>query len=363
MIQPSDYFVQSYEEARSKFRQSAQNAKADQRIYLNPGPGADGEDLTCDTAWLGNPDAGCVLVTISGTHGAEGFCGSGVQAGWFRSGLAKEMPEDVALLAIHAINPHGFSWLRRVTEENVDLNRNFIDFSLTPPENPGYDELASAIQLKVWDEESIAEANKIIEAYGEAYGNRALQQAISGGQYRHPKGIFYGGTAPTWAHKTLKEIFSTQLKNANRVAVIDYHTGLGPRGYGERICIHAPESKSLARADSWYDGDLTSPALGTSSSVELSGFNVIGMEEALGADKELTAVALEYGTQPTSMVRLALRADNWLHHHGDLQSAKAREIKRQIRDAFYQDENDWKEMIWERGIETQRQAIDGLIER
>ena len=87
------------------------------------------------------------------------------------------------------------------------------------------------------------------------------------------------------------------------------------------------------------------------------------MEEALGADKELTAVALEYGTQPTSMVRLALRADNWLHHHGDLQSAKAREIKRQIRDAFYQDENDWKEMIWERGIETQRQAIDGLIER
>ena len=360
-MSPSNYFSQTYEEARSKFRQSAQDANAIQKSYQNPGPGANGEDLTCDIAWFGDLDAECVLVTFSATHGAEGFCGSGVQVGWFESGLAAQMPKNTALLAIHAINPHGFSWLRRVTEENVDLNRNFINFSEPAPENQGYDEIAHAIEVKTWDEGSIAQANKIIDAYGETYGNKALQQAISGGQYRHPKGIFYGGTAPTWAHKTLKQIFSSQLKHAKRIAVIDYHTGLGPRGYGERICVHAPESKSLARANDWYGGDLTSPALGTSSSVELSGFNVIGMEEALGSDKELTAVALEFGTQPTPMVRLALRADNWLHHHGDLKSSKAQEIKKQIRDAFYQDDDDWKELIWERGIETQRQAIRGLI--
>jgi len=31
-----------------------------------------------------------------------------------------------------AVNPHGFAWLRRVNEDNVDLNRNFIDFPQPP---------------------------------------------------------------------------------------------------------------------------------------------------------------------------------------------------------------------------------------
>ncbi|MDX1402831.1 MAG: DUF2817 domain-containing protein, partial [Kiloniellales bacterium] len=67
-----------------------------------------------------------------------------------------------------------------------------------------------------------------------------------------------------------------------------------------------------------------------------------------------------YGTKPTPLVRLALRGDNWLHHYGDLDSKKAAEIKREIRDAFYQDAADWKEMVWDRAVETQRLAIKGL---
>ncbi|MEJ0064575.1 MAG: DUF2817 domain-containing protein [Caulobacteraceae bacterium] len=52
---------------------------------------------------------------------------------------------------IHAINPYGFAWLRRVTEENIDLNRNWIDFSQPPPANPGYDELADAARAPRMD--------------------------------------------------------------------------------------------------------------------------------------------------------------------------------------------------------------------
>ena len=74
----------------------------------------------------------------------------------------------------------------------------------------------------------------------------------------------------------------------------------------------------------------------------------------------LTAIALEYGTIPSKEVRLALRADNWLHVHGATESAKGRAIKEQIRDAFYQDQDDWKEMVWERSLETQRMALKGL---
>ncbi|WP_299615373.1 M14 family metallopeptidase [Pelagibius sp.] len=355
----AQYFSRDYSEARQRFTAAASAADARLFTYAHPGKGPAEEDLSTHVAWLGPEDAERVLLTISGTHGAEGFCGAGVQTGWFESGLAGESANGIAQMAIHAINPHGFAWLRRVTEDNVDLNRNFVDFAGHLPENQGYDELAEALCPPNWDDATIAETREVLAAYAEAHGMDALQRAVSGGQYRHPEGIFYGGAASTWSHRSLKDILRRHLSEAKQIAIIDYHTGLGPRGHGERICPAAPGSDGLARVREWYGDDHTCPALGTSSASEIHGFNVIGMEEAL-PEASMTAIALEYGTLPTEEVKLALRADNWLHLHGDLASAKGRAIKDQIREAFYQDADDWKQMVWERAIQTQRLALAGL---
>ena len=356
------YFSRDYGEARSKFLAAAEAAGATLHSYENPNRGPAGEALATDTAWLGPRDASTVLVTISATHGAEGFCGSGVQVGWFESGLAAEAPDDTALLQIHAINPYGFAWLRRVTEDNVDLNRNFVDHSAPHPTNPGYLDVAEVLCPTDWNDAVIAETEQALNAYAETHGAQALQSAISGGQYSHPDGLFFGGHRDTWSKQTLLRIADDFLGRARRVALIDYHTGLGPRGYGERICCHQPDSASLARANRWWHEDLTSPSLGTSSSVELFGVSLLGLEARLD-QAEFTAVALEFGTLDTRDVRRALRADNWLHLHGDPSSAKGRAIKEQVRDAFYQDQEDWKDMIWERSLETQRLALGALAER
>jgi hypothetical protein len=262
-------------------------------------------------------------------------------------------------MAVHAINPHGFAWLRRVTEDNVDLNRNFVDFAAPLPENPGYDALAEALCPPTWDDTTIAATRDVLAAYADKHGIAGLQAAIANGQYKHHDGIFYGGRKPTWSHHTLKQIFTRHLGHAGRVAVIDYHTGLGPRGHGERICPVSPDSPVMARVADWYGDDFTCPGLGTSASTEVRGFNVIGMEAAI-PQAEVTAIALEYGTQPSEEVKLALRADNWLHLHGDPASAKGKAIKAQLREAFYQDADDWKQMIWDRAVETQRLALAGL---
>ena len=357
----SGYFSRDYEEARNRFVEASAQAGAAMTSYTCPSTGPGGETLTTDVAWHGDAEAERVMVTISATHGAEGFCGSGVQNGWLDSGLYKELPKGLAVLQIHAINPHGFAWLRRVTEDNIDLNRNFVDHQSSYPENAAYDELADAICPATWDDATIAETYKVLRSYADTHGEKSLQAAISGGQYSHADGLFFGGNKVTWSHKTLMEIFSEKLSKAKKVAVIDYHTGLGPRGHGERICCHAPESQELKRATDWYNGDITSPYLGTSSSVELHGVNVFGMERNL-THAEITVIALEYGTQSSPEVNQALRADNWLHLHGDLDSAKGREIKRQVRDAFYQDADDWKSDIWNRAIATQDMALKGLSE-
>jgi hypothetical protein len=55
-----------------------------------------------------------------------------------------------------------------------------------------------------------------------------------------------------------------------------------------------------------------------------------------------------------------VRADNWLHHHGAVDSKKGRALKRLMRDAFYGDKDDWKAMIFEQGMLAQRAALRGL---
>ena len=358
-MKENGFFSTDYAEARRKFLDANTRRGAAIESHACPARGPNNETLHTDVAWIGPPDARSVLVTLSATHGVEGFCGSGVQVGSLEVGFVEDMPSDVALMQIHAINPHGFAWLRRVTEDNVDLNRNFVDHGAPYPENQGYIELAEAIAPREWNDAVIAETEKVFASYAEAHGAWALREAVSAGQYSHPEGIFFGGNKDTWSRAKLIEIFRDKLSDARQVAVIDYHTGLGPRGHGERICVHAPGSATLKQAEDWYEGDITSPALGTASSVEITGFNVQGMESAL-PQATVTAIALEYGTQPTEQVRLSLRADNWLHLHGEPGSAKGRAIKQQIRDAFYQDQDDWKEMVFSRGMETQRLAVRGL---
>jgi hypothetical protein len=354
------HFSRDYAEARAKFRAAATAAGARLQSYAadaEKGPG--GETLSTDIAWLGPEDASRLLVTVSATHGVEGFCGAGIQTGRLAAGVAAELPADTALLQIHAANPYGFAWLRRVTEENVDLNRNFVAHDRELPRNPGYLELADALCPAEWSEAAQQATRAVLADYGRRRGAAFLQQAISAGQYTHPDGIFYGGAGPTRARRTVLDIARAHLAGARRIAIIDYHTGLGPYGYGEKIVIHPQQSAGLARARQWYGDGITSTSLGTSRSSEVVGDLMTGLETAL-PQAEVTGMALEYGVISLDASIDAVRADNWLHHHGQVESRQGREIKAQIRAAFYGDADDWKDMVFEQAVAAERSALKGL---
>jgi Protein of unknown function (DUF2817) len=355
----ADSFSANYQEARAKFREAASGAAGTLEAVTHPERGPDGGDLSTDIAWLGPNGASRVLVMIAATHGVEGFCGSGAQVDWLRRGEAARLPADIAVLMIHAVNPYGFAWLRRVTQENVDLNRNWVDFDAPLPANPGYDALAEAIAPTDWSEDVQSATAKTLGAYAAECGFPALQQALSGGQYRHPAGIFYGGAAPTWSRRTQSAIFADWLGSAARVAVIDYHTGLGPWGYGEQIVTERRGAAAFARAAAWYGCAITSPADGSSTSADIVG-DGLGAAPGLVPHAEVTGMALEVGTQSINEVLFALRADAWLHAHGDVASPQGQAIKAKVRAAFYGDTDDWKGMVAAQSLLATRQAIAGL---
>ncbi|THD57444.1 DUF2817 domain-containing protein, partial [Phenylobacterium sp.] len=250
--------------------------------------------------------------------------------------------------------------LRRVTHENVDLNRNWVDFNSARPGNPGYEALADLICPRAWTIEAQAKASEGLSAYVSEHGFMALQQALSGGQYSHPLGIFFGGDQPTWSRRVQTVLFEGYLRGAGRIAIIDYHTGLGPWGYGEQIVVDRPQSERFKRAARWYGAAVTSPfAGGDSASAEITGDGLSFAASLLG-HAEVTGMALEFGTKPAMAVLNALRADAWLHAYGDPRSPEGQGIKAEVRDAFFTDADDWKGMIAGQSLLATRQALKGL---
>jgi hypothetical protein len=343
------HFAATYTQARQLFLAAAAGTGAKLTAFRNDrGRAPDGAELHTDVAWIGPRQPESVIVLVSGTHGIEGFCGSACQVGFMREDMMKGVPAGTSFLLVHALNPHGFAHERRVNEDNIDLNRNFVDHS-DPPHNPAYDELHNALVPADWTGQAKKDANRFLAEIAAERGMRYLQEAVTRGQYRHPDGLFYGGTEPAWSHTALRSIVREFLIGIPRVAYIDLHTGLGPRGYGEPIFRGGLDAGALDRARAWYGADeLTVSEEGTSSSTPIIGNTASLVARELDSDQELTAITLEFGTLPGNEVLDALRADNWLHLQAGPDEATRKNIKDQIRQAFYPSACDWRNAVWAR---------------
>jgi hypothetical protein len=353
-------FCTDYATARERFAAAATAAGARLASHPHPLRGPRGETLACDTAWLGPEDAARVLVLVSGAHGVEGFAGAGPQLDILARAAAGRLPAGTALLLIHGINPHGFAWLRRTTEEGVDLNRNFVDFDAPLPANPGYVELADAFVTPDLSEETLRRAEARMAEYRARHGEAAYLTARGAGQYTHPDGLFHGGTAPSWARRTSERIVTETGLAGRAVAVVDLHTGLGPYGHGELIAGADPEAEAAARLRGWYGPTLTEPLRGGSVIVPQWGMAHLGWSRLVGAG--LTFAYLEFGTRPPAVMQRALCADHWLHAQGtpDWDAPLTRGIKAQMLDAYLPARDDWKEMVLARCRQVVRQALAGL---
>ncbi|MFC7410782.1 M14 family metallopeptidase [Hydrogenophaga atypica] len=363
MIDVNAAFSARYAQARVKFLEGAAAAGMAIRSFEHPLKGRDGETLAMDVALDGPADAQSLLIVSSACHGVEGYCGSGVQvfathdAEW----RAKAGAAGVAVLYIHALNPHGFSHVRRVTNENVDLNRNFQDFSQPLPVNAAYAEIHDLLLPAQWP--PTAENTAAIGNYIASNGQLKFQAAVSQGQHQFADGLFFGGTAPTWSNITLREVLRTYGRQAKRLAWIDLHTGLGPSGLGERIFACKDDKAAFERAKAWWDpkGEtrITSIYDGSSTSAFLTGLMWMAAYQEC-PQAEYTGIAMEYGTLPFNEVSQALRADHWLHKHPEAPAEQHAAIKQQLMDAFYTDTDAWRGQIISQARQAMFQAVDGL---
>ena len=356
----SEYFPSSYRVTRQRFLDAADAVEGRIENIRNPRHGPDDESLFMDILSLGSEDATGVLVVSSGTHGVEGFAGSGIQTRLLREGTFSRLPPNVKLLMVHGINPYGMAHLRRFNEDNVDLNRNFRDQSVLPPANDGYETLADAfgpVSISFWSE--VASWSRLLW-FTVTAGRAEFQAAASQGQYSHPQGLFYGGTFDTWSNVTLRSVVSRYLAGANRVVIVDLHTGLGQYGNAEIILNSPDHSPEYQRSVAIWGPELTRTTVtGESVSSHLKASLKLALPRFLPT-AEVTAVSLEFGTLPPLEVLKALRAENWLHHHGGSDHPRAQELKACLLRAFHPSTQDWEAVVWKQGKDAVERALASL---
>jgi hypothetical protein len=145
-----------------------------------------------------------------------------------------------------------------------------------------------------------------------------------------------------------------------KVIIIDYHTG--PRAVrlwraANRACLR---HRRYQRAVSIFGRSVTSPDLGTSSSIALHGTLDEYWEQMLG-DRHIY-VCLEYGTYDPERGRRVLRQDHWLaaYRPEALDEPLGRGIRAETRRHYSPDEDEWKEMIISRSRQVTRWAEEWL---
>lgn len=339
-------FSDNYAQARQKFIAAAGKAGARlEHHVLDSGPlGAQGEPLATDVALWGDPDARSLLIVTSGVHGAEGFCGSGCQVAWLEDEPAMSLArrQGVAVLLIHAVNPYGFSHLCRVNEDNIDLNRNFIDFSRLT-DNPGYAELHDLLLPETWP--PTPDNERAIAQYIAAHGRTAFHQAISTGQSAFPDGLFFSGTAPSWSNRTLRGILRQHGAGRSRIAWIDVHTGLGRFGHGEKIHGGLPgATENLRDTRAIWGADVVAAWEGESASRQVVG-HAIGALFDECPQAHGVGIAMEYGTRHDADFNV-LRAGHWLRRYpGRSTPEQQAQIRQTQFEASYVNDDEWHGMI------------------
>ncbi|HUG57869.1 MAG TPA: M14 family metallopeptidase [Candidimonas sp.] len=354
------FFSQSYADARSRFITAAKQQGCSVQSYVNPAAlGVDGEELATDVAYCGPTDARSLLVLTSAMHGEEGYCGSGCQVALLNDQalLGKAHANGIGILLIHAVNPYGFSWGHRTNEDNIDLNRNFCDFSKPLSENRHYLTLHPLLIPESWPPG--ADNAAAIQAFIDQEGEQAYREGMMLGQYSHPQGLFYGGRQPAWSNITLRDVLGRFGKNRDSIAWIDYHTGLGPYGHAEKIFVQKGQPEYL-RARAWWGADVVSVVAPDSSTVDIGGTGLRALLEECSQVPELTFMALEYGTVPMDEVFLALRGDRWLAGQHDASQAQYKSMKVAHKAAFYPDHDDWRGAVVGQSRTSLLQAINGL---
>jgi hypothetical protein len=356
-----DSYSKTYAEARQKFLSIASKRNAQITTAVHPSErGAEGEELAIDIAVFGDPDVGKTLFLVSGTHGQEGYYGSALQIEFLQD---LDIPKGINVIALHGLNPWGFSHLSRTDNENIDVNRNFTDYGVPSDRDEIYPPLFRALCPDDWTEET-TDWSGVREELTRKYGAKRLVSAAGGGQIIEPTGLNYIGTGPSWSRVVVEDLLPKLFSNAKKIAFIEWHTGLGDFGELSHIPMMEPGSAGYERMFEWLGDEARS-----TWSKGMADFNGVTPDyrgwfsawlPSVAPHADWAGMVIEAGTYGVVEVMDGIRMDRWLKFGTGRSYLSREEMRETMMDKLYPAAPDWRSAALKNGLVAQRSFLEGL---
>lgn len=363
------YFQNSYDDSRRAFKHlSGKMVKTSKKTKSFAVAGTHDNDLTIDTLYIPAEKKKSRLIIFSaGVHGAEGFAGSAIEQLFLKEVLPQVDRSSTGFLLIHSVNPYGMKYNRRVTENNVDLNRNSdASRKLFSIKNAGYKKLQEFLNpKKKLDTKSMGNRFFLFTAIRQIVKSsiQVLRQAILQGQYEIPKGIYFGGNDFEPQIKVLRPYLKNIAGNYNQILHLDIHTGYGERGVLHLFINPIDDKKKKTMLKKTFEGyqidwgDSAGFYTTTGDFSELTG--------KLLPQKTFLPMTLEFGTMNSHTTIGSIKSlhimlmENQGIHYGYQSEEDREKINRLIREMYYPASKEWKSEI----IRISRKLLPGAIKR
>lgn len=353
----SDAFCTTYEETRQHLQQRiAALQAAGEQLQKDSFAVDAADDLYIDTLYLPSHGERTNLVVLTtGVHGMEGFIGSVMLDVFFEELYPTLDRENTGVLVVANVNPYGMKYYRRYNENNVDLNRNFIlDWeTFDQATNKDYPKVVEflgptgKIGNALWHEVGfwLKLAKEAIFT-----GADTISDALLGGQYQYPQGVYYGGWGDETSTTFLKDVFAQCLDGeyANLVH-IDIHSGYGPR-YNMVIFNSVYETMTEAQSQEAFGYDYIiahdSEAFYATTGDTTDFF--YRLAEQKQTDKTLFSTCFEFGTVGDGFLDTILSLkytvdENRQHWYPTDNAISAQVVREHYFELFYPTETQWRE--------------------
>ena len=295
-----------------------------------------------------------LIVITTGVHGIEGYIGSVMLDVFFEETYPTLNLDTTGILVVANINPYGMKYMRRYNENNVDLNRNFIEdwsnFDLSS--NKDYPKVVSFLQPTgkmgnaFWHEVEfyLSLAKEAITT-----GAGTISDALLTGQYEYSDGVYYGGNGDEKSTTYLKGVFQDCLtSDYENIVHIDIHSGYGPR-YNMVIfnSVQDPTLEADAVKDFGYDYIIAQDSEEFYVTYGDTTDYFYRLAKSLDRESDLYSTCFEFGTIGDgffdSILSLKYTVDENRQHKFPTSNKTTAEIVHQnYLELFYPTETEWR---------------------
>lgn len=361
-------FPSTYEDSRARFLRDVELIRPKWHVSrLDSHPLKIDPSLSID--WFrAEPQTRENLIVIStALHGIEGYIGSVMLKLFMDEFVPRLDPTNTGLLLIHAINPWGMKHRRRYNENNADLNRNFLwDENFDPSVNPDYDALFPLLNpQRPLSNLLLSDAAFVLRLLWRIVrlGVLRIRLGMLSGQYRHPRGVQFGGDDTQESTRVVRGLFQQALGEYRQVIHLDMHTGYGPR-YQMSMVNSTREPASGPELTRRFNY----PLIVTATPSDF--YTVTGditehfyqLRDEKYPSKKLFATCFEFGTFGDSLpaqIR-SMRAtilENRLFQFGATSDGLRKAVRREYEELFFPSEEKWRE----KALSDCRQAFEGIL--